>query len=123
MRSKSVTRFVCTGCLTLDLLTLVISCLSSLRRKEGTSHEDLFPAFEETEASQRDLPAPAASQVILISNNQYAPGVACPLGPDNGHAHNKLDEIFEDFVKYKVLIPMPGGISLYLGYLLAQAFP
>lgn len=30
--------------------------------------------------SQRDPPAPAASQVILISNNQYTTGVACP-GP------------------------------------------
>lgn len=78
--SKGVTRFVFTGFLTLDLLTLVFSCLSSRRKREGTSHGDLFPAFVETKASQRDPPAPAASQVILISNNQYATGVACP-GP------------------------------------------
>lgn len=43
--------------------------------------EDLFPAFREIEESQRFYPTPAASQVILIPNYQYAIvgdlGVAC----------------------------------------------
>lgn len=43
-----------------------ISCDKSFRSGEGTYHRDLFPVFRGTEEHQRALPAPAASQVILV---------------------------------------------------------
>lgn len=54
--------------LTLDCYNFDKLVSQSFRNREGIPHEDLFPAFRETEESQRAPPALAASRVILVQN-------------------------------------------------------
>lgn len=54
------------GFSTLDFITLVVRSSLFFRSGEGNYHSDSFPAFRGTEESQRALPNPAATQVILV---------------------------------------------------------
>lgn len=44
----------------------------SFRSREVIYRRGLFPAFSETEKSQKTLPALDAFQMISVQNNQYA---------------------------------------------------
>lgn len=73
----------CTDFLPLDCLTPVIRCLS-LRSREGSDHVESLLLLLGAQGGVSAPPAPAASQVTLVGNDQEAivgyRGATCP-GP------------------------------------------
>lgn len=69
----------------------------ALWSKEGTSHwGDLFLAVKETKEGQSALSSPAAFQVTLIRNNQYATVrylALHALGTDSAVLKNKINKL------------------------------